>query len=140
MEHKVFIDGDVILDLLLKREKFYKEAARLFTLIEKGKIAAYTSPLVIANIYYIITRLENKKSAFEKIKLLRTLLRLLELNVKMIDMALAKPYGDFEDSIQYHCALYHGIQNIITRNIKDYPEKEINILEPAEYILICENS
>lgn len=140
MEHKIFVDGDVILDLLLKREKFYKKAVRLFTLIEKGKIAGYTSPLVIANIYYIITRLENKISAFEKTKLLRTLLGVLELNEKIIDMAIAKPYSDFEDSIQYHCSLYHGINTIITRNVKDYPEKEINILEPADYIIIFEKS
>jgi len=138
--HKVFIDADVILDLLLKRKEYYKEAAALFTLIEQKKIKGFTSPIIIANIYYIITRLENKQKALEKTKLLRSLLRILELNEKIMDMAFARPYKDFEDSIQYHCALYHGIRNIITRNIKDYPEGEINILEPEEYILIYKKS
>ena len=133
---KVFIDADVILDLLLKREKFYKAAAELFTLIEQKRIEGYTSPLIIANIYYIIARLKNKEIALEKTRLLRNLLRILSLDEKIIDIALLSPYRDFEDSIQYNCALTHNIKTIITRNTKDYPENEINILEPKNYILV----
>ena len=140
MKDKVFIDGDVILDLLLKRSHFYKAVVKLFTLIENRKIIGYTSPLIIANIYYITTKLENKKSAFEKIKLLRNLLEILELNDRIIDMAIINPYNDFEDSIHYHCALYHGINRIITRNIKDYPKRDIDILEPLDYISIFDNT
>ena len=134
LEDKVFIDGDVILDLLLKRNHFYKAAVKLFTLIEEAKVIGYTSPLIIADIYYIVTKLENKKSAFEKIRLLRNLLGILELNDKIIDMAIARPYNDFEDSIEYHCAVEHGINILITRNIKDYPKGDIDILEPVDYI------
>jgi len=133
---KVFIDGDVILDLLLKRKEFYKEAAKLFTLIEQKKIKGYTSPLIIANIYYIIAKLENRESSLEKTRLLRSLLEILDLNKKIIDMALISPYRDFEDSIQYYCAFSHKIKTIITRNTKDYPKGEINIFEPKKYILI----
>ena len=133
---KIFIDGDVILDLLLKRERFYKEAAKLFTLIEQNKIEGYTSPLIIANIYYIIAKLENKQIALEKTRLLRNLLKILSIDEKILDISLLNPYKDFEDSIQYNCALIHGIKTIITRNIKDYPEGEINILEPKDYLFI----
>ncbi len=135
MADKVFIDGDVILDLLLKREKYYKEAAELFTLVEQKKIEGYTSPLIIANIYYIIARLENKEIALEKTRLLRSLLRILSLDERIIDIALLSSYRDFEDSIQYNCASTHNIKTIITRNTKDYPEGDINILEPKDYIL-----
>ncbi len=54
-------------------------------------------------------------------------------------MATARPYKDFEDSIQYHCAVEHGINILITRNIKDYPKGDIDILEPVEYISIFTN-
>ena len=137
---KVFIDGDVILDLLLKREKFYKAAAELFTLIEQKRIEGYTSPLIIANIYYIIARLENKKIALEKTRLLRSLLKILPLNEKIIDLALLSPYRDFEESIQYNCASIHNIKIIITRNTKDYPEGEISILEPKDYLFVYKKS
>ena len=136
MADKVFIDGDVILDLLLKREKFYKAVVELFTLIEQKRIEGYTSPLIIANIYYIIARLENKEVALEKTRLLRSLLRILSLNEKIIDIALLSPYRDFEDSIQYNCVLTHNIKTIITRNPKDYSEGEISILEPKDYMLV----
>lgn len=140
MINKVFVDGDVILDLLLKRKDFYKEAAIFFTLIEQKKINGYTSPLVIANIYYIIARLESRESALEKTRLLRNLLGILNLNEEIIDIALMSPYRDFEDSIQYYCALTHNIKSIITRNTKHYPKGEINIFEPIDYIPIYEKN
>jgi len=139
LKDKVYIDGDVILDLLLKGSHFYEATAKLFTLIEEGKVIGNTSPLIIANIYYIVTKLENKKSAFEKIKLLLNLLEILELNDKIIDKAIARPYNDFEDSIQYHCAVEHKINRLITRNIKNYPKGDIDILEPLDYISIFNN-
>ena len=139
MKDMVYIDGDVILDLLLKGSHFCEAAAKLFTLIEEGKVIGNTSPLIIANIYYIVTKLENKKSAFEKIKLILNLLEILELNDKIIDKAIARPYNDFEDSIQYHCAVEHKMNRLITRNIKNYLKGDIDILEPLDYISIFNN-
>ena len=53
----IFVDSDIILDLLLKREAHHLSAVRLFSAIENGEIIAYTSPVVITNIYYISARI-----------------------------------------------------------------------------------
>ena len=136
MGSRIFVDGDVLLDLLADRDGFNDDATRLFSLIEEERIEGCTSSLVIANVYYITGRLENRRSALEKAQLLRTLLRILSVDERTIDMALASPYRDFEDSVQYHCALLNDVEAIVTRNTKDYPKGAITIIEPADYVLL----
>lgn len=54
---KLFVDTDIILDLLAEREPHYIHSAKLFTLIDQQKIAAFTSPLVFANLHYLLKKL-----------------------------------------------------------------------------------
>jgi predicted nucleic acid-binding protein len=50
---KLFVDTNVVIDLLSKRELFYKEAQELFTLAEiNNKIMLYVSALTFANTQY----------------------------------------------------------------------------------------
>lgn len=52
-KEKVFLDTDVILDLLTEREPHFEAAVELFLHIQDKTIRAYTSPVIIANIFYI---------------------------------------------------------------------------------------
>ena len=51
---KIFLDTNIVLDLLEKREEFYKEAQELFTLGDKKKVTLYVSALTIANVHYLL--------------------------------------------------------------------------------------
>ena len=53
---KIFIDTDVILDLLTEREPHFEAAVELFLQIQDKTILAYTSPVIIANIFYILNK------------------------------------------------------------------------------------
>ncbi len=130
---KVFIDTDVILDLFVQREPHHREALRFFSHLKQRKIGGYTSPIVLANTYYILAKLKTKRYATEKIKRLRNIIGIVSINEATIDAALRSGLKDFEDSIQYHCALEHEIPFLVTRNIKDYPKEKIHILLPTEY-------
>ena len=57
MNRKIFIDSDIILDLLCKREPFYSFAAEVFTLGDTNKIELVTTSLVFANVFYILRKL-----------------------------------------------------------------------------------
>ena len=52
----------------------------------------------------------------------------------LIDSAIGSPYRDFEDSIQYHCALAAGFDTLITRNTRDYPKGGLTIMTPRQYL------
>ncbi len=52
----IFIDADITLDLLAKREPFYNSASELFSLIDDNQVNGYTSPIIVANIHYILSK------------------------------------------------------------------------------------
>ncbi|MBD3385320.1 PIN domain-containing protein [candidate division KSB1 bacterium] len=134
MTFKVFIDSDIILDVLAKREPFYEPAALLFSLIEKGKLAGYTSPVIFSNIYYVLHKRVSKKITTESLRYLKTLIQILPLDNRAIELALDSEFNDFEDAIQYFCAEQNSINYIITRNKIDYKKAKINILTAKEFL------
>ena len=131
---KVFIDTDVILDLLEQRKDFLEDATSLFALVEERKIAAFVSPLIIANLYYILRKKTDHARAHELLHRLRLLVRILPVTEKTIDLALTSAFSDFEDAIQYYAALEHAIDCIITRNKRDFKKSEIPVYTPSEFL------
>jgi predicted nucleic acid-binding protein len=133
---KVFIDSDIILDLIQQREPFYREATILFSLIEENKLKSYTTPLVFANLFYILRKLESNSFAIKVLTRLKTLLAVIAINEKCVSLALSSSFKDFEDAIQYYSAIEADIQYLITRNKKDYKESGLIICTPKEYLAI----
>lgn len=131
---KVFIDSDILLDLLAKREPFYDPAARLFCLIEKEKIKAYTSPNIFINIHYILRKSIGKEQALKSIQKLKLLMVILPVDEKIVNLALYSEFKDFEDAIQFFAAKEHGIKCILTRNKRDYLGNGLTILTAEEYL------
>lgn len=130
---KIFIDSDIILDLLLKRNDYYNSACLMTGLVE-NKYIGFTTPIVIANIHYIMTRLENKRTSLNNIKKLRKMISILTVDEEIIDDALLHEAVDFEDSIQYLTSEKNNLDFIITRNKKDYKQSKLPVLNAKEFL------
>jgi len=137
---KVYIDSDVILDLILKRQKFHLNAEELFNYIAKKKLTGFATPISISNVYYILNDVKKKKNFRKIIKKLRKLLLILPVDQNCIDDAIDSDMKDFENSIQYYSCIYHKIDHIVTRNKKDYRKCKIPISTPEELISILKMS
>ena len=134
MKKKVFVDTDIIYDLLGKRNPFYLAAAQLFTLADEGKIQIFISALSIANIHYLISKLKSEKEAKEILRKFKVLVHVAPLNDKIIDLALNSDFSDFEDAIQYYSALQSETEVLLTRNLKDYRKAQITVLTAQDFI------
>ena len=134
MSKEIFIDTDIILDLLCKREPFYPYAAEVFTMGDKGILKLVTTPLVFANVFYILRKLLGIEKAKELLRKLRIMIGIVEMNDRIVDLALNSQFSDFEDGIQYFTAREHGIQHLLTRNIKDYKRADLLVQTPEEYL------
>jgi predicted nucleic acid-binding protein len=135
MSEKIFIDSDVILDVLLARELFYEFSAEIFDLGISKKINLFTTAVVFSNVFYFVRKKYGMKISKELLKKLRRFINVLPVEEKIVDMALNSKFGDFEDGIQYFASKEHNIPVLITRNGKDYKEKEIIIQTAEEYII-----
>jgi predicted nucleic acid-binding protein len=131
---KLFVDSDIILDLLAKREPHYIHAARLFTLIDQNELIAYTSPLIFANLHYLLKKQTSNLLALKNLRKLKALINILSIDEKVIEQSLNSEFNDFEDAIQYFTAVNNGITLIITRNKTDYKRSKIDVLTAEEFL------
>ncbi|WP_342775477.1 PIN domain-containing protein [Leptospira ilyithenensis] len=74
--------------------------------------------MIIWNIYYILSKYTNEKNARELIKEFRSIIDIIPIDDKIIDLGLNSSIKDFEDSIQFFAAKSKKIKYIITRNKK----------------------
>ncbi|MBU1096405.1 MAG: PIN domain-containing protein [Bacteroidetes bacterium] len=131
---KIFVDSDIILDLLAQREPYFEHAAKLFTLIDQQKIEAYTSPLIFANLHYLLKKQTSNASALKSLRKLKTLINILPVDERVIEQALNSEFSDFEDAIQYFTAVNNGIILLLTRNKVDYKKSKIAISTSEEFL------
>jgi predicted nucleic acid-binding protein len=130
----VFVDTNIIIDLLAKREPFYKDAQDLFTLSDKKEIQLYISSLSFANAYYSIVKHHKDIDAKKYLAKFKVLVKILPLEDKVVELALASDFNDFEDGLQYFIAMEYESDIIITRNKKDFKNSKIPVMTAGEYI------
>lgn len=130
----VFVDTNIVIDLLQKRDEFYKEAQELFTLADRKKVKLYISALTFANTYYILSRFYSSEEAKKILSKFKVLVDVLPTTDKIIELALASDFKDFEDAIQFYTALESSLEAIITRNKKDFKNNLIPVFSAKEYL------
>ena len=133
--NKLFVDTDVILDLLGQRIPHFHFSAVLFTFAEMKKLELYTSPLILANTFYILRKQLGNDQAKSALRKLRILLHIIDSSEAVVDKALNSDFTDFEDAIQYYTALEGGISVILTRNLRDYKNASVIVQTPEAFLV-----
>ncbi len=131
---RVFLDTNVMLDLLGRREPFYSPIAKIATLAEDEKLEIYVSAISFATVSYFLAKFENQEIMREKLRKFRIICKVVELNDVIIDKGLNSKFKDFEDSLQYYSALQANCTTILTRNQKDFKLAKIAVLNAEEYL------
>jgi len=130
----IFIDANVLLDVLAKREPFYDDSAAVWTLAEQGKVRGMISALSVANIYYVVSRLQNRAVALRTARQLRDTFKLVALDSQILNQAIDADFKDFEDAVQYFSALRADAVCIISRNQGHFPSSDVPALSPKEFL------
>lgn len=132
---KLFVDTNIVIDLLSRREPFFEEAAIIFSLADKKKIKLTVSSLTIANTSYTLLKQMDSNKAKAILRKLRLIVEILPIDDKVIDLALNdETFSDFEDSLQYFTALENGQDIIITRNLKNFKGSKLPTMTAKQFI------
>lgn len=132
---KVFLDTNIILDLLLERDG-YLPSAEIFRLQDEGKLQICVSALTMVNVAYVYKKTVGQQMAVANLKYLSALVKVLPLNEDQLQQALMLDGKDFEDTLQAVCAAQGECDCIITRNAKDFTIKKglaKHLILPAVY-------
>jgi predicted nucleic acid-binding protein len=131
---RIFLDTNVILDLLAQRVPFFDSIARLATLADQNKLTLVASPLSFTTVDYVLNQYESSESVLSKLRKFKIICEVCEVNEEIIEKGLTSNFKDFEDSIQYYTALQSNCSIIITRNSKDFKNSTIPIMTAEEYL------
>ena len=131
---KVFVDSDIILDLLSERQPFYPHSAMLFSAADKNELKISVSSLSFSNLNYLLSKQFSTDRAKKILLKFKTLVTGLAVTDKIVELALHSDFRDFEDALQYYTATENSISVLLTRNLKDYKNAEISVLTAEQYI------
>ena len=133
---QIFIDTNVVLDLLAKRKPWYDDAALLFSLADKGHFQIFVSSLTFSNISYVLSKLKTTEEARNILRRFRLLADVVSVDEKVVDLALNDSnFKDFEDGLQYYSALENNLEIIISRNSRDFKYSETTVMTPNEFLV-----
>jgi predicted nucleic acid-binding protein len=136
---RIFIDANIVLDVLLKRTEFIEESAKVLAICKSKKSAL--APHTISNVFFI-TRKEY--TAKERKKILLDILEYIDIvptgKHQVVQALKNDDIDDFEDALQLECAKEFNADYIVTRDLPGFANKEIAVISPDEFIKKFENS
>lgn len=133
MSRKVFLDTNVLLDVLARREGVYEAAARVWQMAERGEIVAHVSVISFSNIFYILRKLAGADVAVVALRRMRNLFTLVAFDGQVLNESLDSEIADFEDAVQYFSAIRSGCGILVTRDLKGFANAhQLAVISPLE--------
>jgi predicted nucleic acid-binding protein len=131
----VFVDTNILIDLLADRPPFSKFAIAIFDLAEKHKVKLFTSSHSYATTHYLLKKHMGEKELREVLYSLLDFIDIISIDLSIIKKSLLSNHKDFEDAIQIFAAgSIKSLDFIVTRNIKDFKDAGVTVLPPDELI------
>ena len=131
---RLFIDTNVMLDLLGEREPFHEAIAKTASLGDTGKLTLVVSPISFATVNYFLSKFETPGMAREKLRKFKIISEICILDEPIIEKGLNSSFKDFEDSFQYFSAIASNCMVIFTRNGKDFKKSLFPVMTADEYL------
>ena len=133
---KIFLDTNIIVDLIADRKPFSKYSIEIFKKAEEKKIKLFTSSHSIVTTQYLLKKYLEEKILRDVLYNLLDYVTVIAVDTDVLKKGLRSKHKDFEDSIQILCAsTIEKIDCIVTRNTKDFRDSEILVLTPDELSL-----
>ncbi len=133
---KIFIDTNVVLDVLLDRESHIEASSSIWALCERGTVSGYISAISFNNTHYVISKVHSIKKADQAMRTMLDTFDVVSLDKQILNQAADAGFKDFEDAIQFFSAIHCDVDYLITRNVKDFPQEDFPVLEPEEFLAL----
>ena len=132
---KIFVDTNIIIDLLADRRPHSKFAIALFEKAESQKIKLYASSHSFATTYYLLKKYVDDKNLRLILIGLLEYVNIIPIDMHIIKRGLKSKYKDFEDALQILSALsIDKMDCIVTRDLKDFKDSEIPVFSPDDIL------
>ena len=139
MHSCIYFDTNVIVDLFDEKRPFHRHSVDVFrTIFANEEIDVFINTDTLTNLFYIL-RSHVKlgfDDAIEKLEFIKNSFSVVSSEYDEIDntIAICKEhiFKDYEDGMQYICALKAECTLLITNNPKDFKNASIEIVTSRE--------
>lgn len=131
---KVFLDTNILVDILARREPFYENALRIGMLAEAGKVEGIVAAVSVPTVFYLVHRLRDVQVAYEALDWIEDTFTLAPCDDRLIRQATAARWKDFEDAVQYFIAFRAGASCVVTRDEGHFEASDIPIMSPQAFL------
>ena len=133
---RIFVDTNIILDVLMNRSPFYETSKTVLELADKGTVKAAVAAVSLCNIFFLINKATGSEKAHEVIDNLLDLFFVIDTSAAILKKATNDRWTDFEDAIQYHSAASFRATAIISRDTSGFKKSRIPVLAPPEFLAL----
>ena len=128
---KIFVDTNIIIDLLAERKPHSKFAIALFSKAESKEVKLYVSSHSYVTVHYLLKKYVKEKELRLILLNLLDFVTIIPIDILLIKRGLKSKHKDFEDALQILSATsIDKIDCIVTRNLKDFKDSEIPVFSP----------
>ena len=133
MKKRIFVDTNILLDVLLEREGYYYDALKIWANAENGNVEACIAAISLNNIHYVMRKLKSETTAMIAVKILLRIFKVIPADADILGLAVDFHDKDFEDDIQLQCALKAKCSQLFTRNPNHYDHSAIAVVPPSSF-------
>lgn len=131
---KVFLDANVIIDVVQNRTDFVEASSKVLQLGLDGECELCASDITFTTVSYYARKNRTPEQLYDVLQSLREIIDVAPSGKVAIDWALHQKSKDFEDAVQYYAALRSGAEYIVSRNVRDYPYDDIIVISPQDFL------
>ena len=133
MKKRIFVDTNILLDVLLQREGYCYDALKIWANAENGNVEVCIAAISLNNIHYVMRKLKSETTAMIAVKILLRIFKVIPVDADILGLAVDFHDKDFEDDIQLQCALKAKCSQLFTRNPNHYDHSAIAVVPPTSF-------
>jgi predicted nucleic acid-binding protein len=131
---RVFLDTNILLDVLLNRPGLVADSEAVILACEAGGHLMFIAWHGLATAYYLLKRGRTEAEAMIEVDKILLWARVADATDASARNARTLSFGDFEDALQAVSAEATAADCIVTRNTTDFAKSTITVLTPHEFV------
>jgi len=129
------IDTDVLIDALIRREPFDKEASGILEKCYEKTIIGFAAAHSFTNMFYILRKVYSIDEMRQLLLNLSKIVNIVKIDELLIVNSLKNSlFSDVEDCLQAECAKIVNADYIVTRNAGDFKNSSISVISPSDFL------
>jgi predicted nucleic acid-binding protein len=131
---RVFLDTNILLDVLLNRPGLVAESEAVILRCEAAGDPMFIAWHGLATAYYLLKRGRTEAEAMLEVDKILAWARVADTGDANARSARAMGFGDFEDALQAVSAEACAADVIVTRNEADFAKSQIAVIHPQAFV------